>query len=70
MVGTEVGKLVVLGLLEVFEACEFVEPRELDVADGAVALLANQEVGLAFQTFAVFFIVLVELFAMDIELCP
>jgi hypothetical protein len=40
-VRAEVGELVVFGLLEVFESREFVQPGELDVADRAVALLAD-----------------------------
>ena len=53
------------GCCAVFEAREFVQPGELDVAGGAVALLADQEVGLAFHALAVFFVRLIELFAVD-----
>ena len=52
-------------MLRVFEAREFVQPGELDVAGRAVALLADHQVGLALHALAVFFVRLVVLFAVD-----
>src|SRR5439155_73944 len=63
-VWAEVGELVVFGLLIVFESRELVQPGEFDIACGAVALLADQKLGLAFKLFARLLVVLVILFTV------
>src|SRR5262245_34979959 len=62
---SKVRKVAVFGLLVVFETREFVQPGELDVARGTIALLADQQIGLAFHALAILVVRLIELFAVD-----